>query len=67
MAWIMLICMGDTGARGRGIMYVFPESPMVYGLPEAPWLAVANVATKWLGRVITAGVIAVISFWLFFI
>ena len=47
-------------------MNALPESPMVYGLPEAPWLAMTNVATQWLGKVITAGVIAVIPFWLLF-
>jgi formate dehydrogenase iron-sulfur subunit len=57
---------GETGLGGLGVMYVLPESPSVYGLPDAPRLATTNAAFKWVSGIVAAGVVATVPFWLLF-
>jgi len=51
---------------GLHTMYILLDKPSAVGLPEAPQLATSTVLAQWLSGVITAGVVAVIPFWLLF-
>ena len=57
---------GETELGGLSVMYVLPEPAAVFGLPETPRLATANIFTQWLGGIVTAGIIAAVPFWLLF-
>ena len=51
---------------GLHTIYVLTDKPSVFGLPEEPRLATTLVGAQWLSGVITAGVIAILPFWLLF-
>lgn len=57
---------GEQELGGLHTIYVLTDRPSVFGLPEEPWLATANVAGRWLSGVIAAGVLAAVPFWLLF-
>jgi len=57
---------GETELGGLSVVYVLPEAASTFNFPEAPRLATNNVIARWLGGIITAGVLAAIPFWLLF-
>ncbi|MGQ9625504.1 MAG: 4Fe-4S dicluster domain-containing protein [Anaerolineae bacterium] len=57
---------GASELGGLHVMFVLKERPSLYGLPENPRYATANVLGQWLGGIITAGVVAALPFWLLF-
>ncbi|RJQ37021.1 MAG: 4Fe-4S dicluster domain-containing protein [Dehalococcoidia bacterium] len=57
---------GEHEMGGLHTIYVLTDAPEVFGLPEEPRLATATVGTQWLSGAITAGVIAILPFWLLF-
>lgn len=57
---------GEKELGGLHTLYVLTDRPAVFGLPEDPRLATSTVGYQWLSGVITAGVIAVLPFWLLF-
>ena len=57
---------GETELGGLGVMYILLKPASVYGLPEVPRQATANVFTQWASGIVTAGVLAAGPFWLFF-
>ena len=57
---------GEHELGGLHQMYVLTDRPAVYGLPESPQVATRNVVGTWLSGVLTAGVVAVVPFWLLF-
>jgi len=57
---------GEHELGGLHILYVLDDRPSVYGLPEELQLATSNAAFKWLGGIITGGLVAVLPFWLLF-
>ncbi|MFC2011825.1 4Fe-4S dicluster domain-containing protein [Chloroflexota bacterium] len=57
---------GTTHLGGLGLLYVLPESPAVFGLPEEPQLSTGKVGLQWLSGVISAVGIAAVPFWLLF-
>ena len=57
---------GEYELGGLHTLYVLTERPSVMGLPENPQLATHAAVTKWLAGIVTAGVIAVVPFWLLF-
>lgn len=57
---------GETQLAGLGLMYVLTDPPSVFDLPEAPRVATRNLIGSWLSGIITAGILAVVPFWLLF-
>lgn len=57
---------GESELGGLHTLYVLTERPSVMGLPENPQLSTHAAVTKWLAGIVTAGVIAVVPFWLLF-
>lgn len=57
---------GEHEMGGLHTIYVLTDTPSVYGLPEAPQLAVSANTAQWLSGIITAGVITALPFWLLF-
>jgi formate dehydrogenase iron-sulfur subunit len=57
---------GESILGGLHQMYVLTDSPAVFGLPGSPQVATRNVLGSWLGGILTAGVVAVLPFWLLF-
>ena len=57
---------GETELGGLGVMYILLKPASVYDLPEVPRQATANVFAQWASGIVTAGVLAVVPFWLFF-
>ena len=49
---------GENLLGGLHVMYVLDDKPSVYGLPENPRLATADMGAKWLAGLATAGVVA---------
>lgn len=57
---------GEHELGGLHTIYILTDRPSVFGLPEDPRIATAQVATQWLSAAVAAGVIAVLPFWLLF-
>lgn len=57
---------GEHILGGLHQMYVLTDPPAVFGLPESPQVATRNVIGSWLSGILTAGVVAVLPFWLLF-
>lgn len=57
---------GEHESGGLHIIYVLTDQPKVFGLPEDVQVATSQAAFKWLSGIITAGIIAVVPFWLLF-
>jgi len=58
---------GENELGGLHVMYVLDDSPSaVYGLPDDPKVATADVVGKWLSGLVTAGVLTALPFWLVF-
>jgi formate dehydrogenase iron-sulfur subunit len=57
---------GDTELGGLHVMYVLDDSPDVYGLPVSPKIASADVISKWLSGLVTAGVVAALPLYFVF-
>ncbi|MFC2010860.1 4Fe-4S dicluster domain-containing protein [Chloroflexota bacterium] len=57
---------GATELGGLGVMYILLMPASAYNLPEVPRQATTNVFAKWASGIITAGMLAVAPFWLFF-
>jgi hypothetical protein len=51
---------------GLHTVYILTDQPSVFGLPEAPQLAISNAVAQWVSGVITAGVLAALPLWLLF-
>ena len=49
---------GEKELDGLHVMYVLDDNPSVYGLPENPQAASADMVGKWLAGLATAGVVA---------
>jgi formate dehydrogenase iron-sulfur subunit len=49
---------GENILGGLHVMYVLDDKPSVYGLPENPRVATADMAGKWLTGIAAAGVVA---------
>jgi len=57
---------GEKELGGLYRMSILPFEPSVCGYPDLPRFAVANVLGQWLSGIVTAGVIALLPFWLLF-
>jgi formate dehydrogenase iron-sulfur subunit len=57
---------GENLLGGLHQMYVLTEKPAFFGLPEAPQMATRTVVGNWLSGFVTAGIVAVLPFWLLF-
>jgi len=57
---------GENELGGLHVMFVLTEAASLYGLPDRPRYATANVFGQWLSGIITAGVVAALPFWLLF-
>lgn len=57
---------GENLLGGLHQMYVLTEKPALFGLPEAPQMATRTVVGNWLSGIVTAGIVAVLPFWLLF-
>jgi len=57
---------GENELGGLHVMFVLTEAPSLYGLPERPHYATANVLGQWLSGIVTAGIVAALPFWLLF-
>lgn len=57
---------GEHELGGLQWLYIIDGPPSQFGLPESARLATSALAGQWIGGLITAGVIAVIPFWLLF-
>ena len=57
---------GESEMGGLHTLYVLTDRASVFGLPEAPELAISTAWGQWLSGIITAGVVAAIPFWLLF-
>jgi len=57
---------GEREVGGTAWLYVLPDRPSLFGLPDRPQVATTNLIANWLGGVITAGVVTVLPFWLLF-
>jgi len=57
---------GENLLGGLHQMYVLTEKPALFGLPEAPQMATRTVIGNWLSGIVTAGMVAVLPFWLLF-
>ena len=57
---------GEHELGGLNVLYVLPDRPSVFGLPEHPRVSTQNVVGGWLSGVLTAGVVAALPFWLLF-
>jgi formate dehydrogenase iron-sulfur subunit len=55
---------GEKELGGTQIMFVLKERPALYGLPEAPRVAVRNILGQWLSGLVGAGLVAAVPFWL---
>ena len=55
---------GRDELGGLNTMLVLRDRPALYGLPERPRVATRNVVGQWLSGFLTAGVLAVLPFWL---
>ena len=49
---------GENELGGLHVMYVLDDKASVYGLPEKPQVATADMAAKWLTGIAAAGVVA---------
>ncbi len=54
------------GVGGTGVIYVLTDDPEVYGLPADPKVSTADMVTKWLTGLITAGILTIVPFWMVF-
>ncbi|HDP70419.1 MAG TPA: 4Fe-4S dicluster domain-containing protein [Actinobacteria bacterium] len=54
------------GVGGTGVIYVLLDDPEVYGLPADPKVSTADMVTKWLTGLITAGILTIVPFWMVF-
>jgi formate dehydrogenase iron-sulfur subunit len=57
---------GEEELGGLHVMYILDDSPAVYGLPEAPQVAISTSVGQWLSGILTAGVVAALPFWFLF-
>ena len=57
---------GEHLLGGLHQMYLLSDQPAIFGLPEAPHVATRNVVSSWFSGILTAGVVAVVPFWLLF-
>lgn len=57
---------GETVLGGLHALYVLPEAPSFFGLPEDPKLATRNGWAQWLSGIATAGLLAAVPFWWLF-
>lgn len=57
---------GENELGGLHTIYVLTDSPLVYGLPEAPQLVTSTGVGQWLSGIVAAGVVAAVPFWLLF-
>lgn len=57
---------GEKELGGLHTLYVLTDRPSVFGLPEDPRVATTLAGPQWLSGVLTAGIIAVLPFWLLF-
>ncbi len=57
---------GEHELGGLHVLYVLEDEAPIYGLPESPRHATANVVGQWLSGIVTAGVVAAVPFWLLF-
>ena len=57
---------GENELGGLHVLYVLKDLPSVYGLPEEPRVAASTSVGQWVGGLVTAGVVAVVPFWLLF-
>ena len=57
---------GEDEMGGLHTVYILTDRPSVFGLPEAPQLAISNAVAQWVSGVITAGVLAALPLWLLF-
>jgi len=57
---------GDEELGGLHVLYVLDDSPVVYGLPESPQVAISTSVGQWMSGILTAGVLAALPFWLLF-
>lgn len=57
---------GEKELGGMHVMMILLESPSYYGLPESPRYATSTVLGQWLSGFVTAGIVAVLPFWLLF-
>jgi formate dehydrogenase iron-sulfur subunit len=49
---------GENELKGLHVMYVLDDKPSVYGLPENPQAATADMGAKWLTGLAAAGIVA---------
>jgi formate dehydrogenase iron-sulfur subunit len=57
---------GENELGGLHTIYVLTDRPSVFDLPEAPQLPSSTGIAQWLSGIVTAGVVAVLPFWLLF-
>jgi formate dehydrogenase iron-sulfur subunit len=57
---------GEKELGGLNTLYVLSDTPDVYGLPVAPKAATADVISKWLSGLVTAGVVAALPLYFVF-
>jgi formate dehydrogenase iron-sulfur subunit len=55
---------GERELGGLGRLSVLTLPLEAYGLPQSPHYAVSNVGLQWLSGIVTAGLVAVVPFWL---
>jgi formate dehydrogenase iron-sulfur subunit len=54
---------GETQLGGLNTLYVLPQPPAVYGLPEQPLLPEVKLTLDWASGAIAAGVLSTIPLW----
>ncbi len=57
---------GEEELGGLHVLYILDDSPAVYGLPEAPKVAISASVGQWMSGILTAGVVAALPFWFLF-
>lgn len=54
---------GEKELGGLGWLYVLPERPSFFGLPEKPVLATADLLGRWISGFVSTAVLASLPFW----
>jgi len=57
---------GETELGGLHVLYVLPETPAFFRLPENPQVATKNTWAQWLGGLVTAAAVVAVPFWWIF-
>jgi formate dehydrogenase iron-sulfur subunit len=55
---------GEHELGGMNVLYVLEQNPRVYRLPENPQVATKNLFGSWISGVASAGLVALLPFWL---